>query len=77
EPTSMLDVSIRIGVLNLMNRMKHEMGKSFMYITHDIATARYFAEDTIVFFDPIFTPLLEKLQSKLSTVNHFIALTDH
>ncbi|MFC5080955.1 Glutathione import ATP-binding protein GsiA [Vibrio thalassae] len=50
EPTSMLDVSIRIGVLNLMNRMKHEMGKSFMYITHDIATARYFAEDTIVLY---------------------------
>jgi len=50
EPTSMLDVSIRIGVLNLMNKMKHEMGKSFMYITHDIATARYFAEDTLVLY---------------------------
>ncbi|NOI23265.1 ABC transporter ATP-binding protein [Vibrio mediterranei] len=50
EPTSMLDVSIRIGVLNLMNKMKNEMGKSFMYITHDIATARYFAEDTIVLY---------------------------
>ncbi|MGL6314169.1 ABC transporter ATP-binding protein [Vibrio sp. WXL103] len=50
EPTSMLDVSIRIGVLNLMNKMKHEMGKSFMYITHDIATARYFAEETIVLY---------------------------
>ena len=50
EPTSMLDVSIRIGVLNLMNQMKHEMGKSFMYITHDIATARYFAEETVVLY---------------------------
>ncbi|WP_117234307.1 ABC transporter ATP-binding protein [Vibrio maerlii] len=50
EPTSMLDVSIRIGVLNLMNKMKHEMNKAFMYITHDIATARYFAEDTIVLY---------------------------
>ncbi|ANO35278.1 chemotaxis protein [Vibrio breoganii] len=50
EPTSMLDVSIRIGVLNLMNKMKHEMGKAFMYITHDIATARYFAEDTVVLY---------------------------
>ena len=46
----MLDVSIRIGVLNLMNEMKHEMGKSFMYITHDIATARYFAEATVVLY---------------------------
>ncbi|MCQ1056476.1 ABC transporter ATP-binding protein [Photobacterium sp. ZSDE20] len=50
EPTSMLDVSIRIGVLNLMNEMKREMGKAFMYITHDIATARYFAEDTVVLY---------------------------
>ncbi|MGR5285014.1 ABC transporter ATP-binding protein [Vibrio maritimus] len=50
EPTSMLDVSIRIGVLNLMNKMKTEMGKAFMYITHDIATARYFAEDTVVLY---------------------------
>ncbi|GEA49895.1 peptide ABC transporter ATP-binding protein [Vibrio inusitatus NBRC 102082] len=50
EPTSMLDVSIRIGVLNLMNEMKHDMKKSFMYITHDIATARYFAEDTMVLY---------------------------
>lgn len=50
EPTSMLDVSIRIGVLNLMNEMKHEMNKAFMYITHDIATARYFAEDIVVLY---------------------------
>lgn len=50
EPTSMLDVSIRIGVLNLMNQMKQDMGKSFMYITHDIATARYIAEDTMVLY---------------------------
>ncbi|MEZ8859532.1 ABC transporter ATP-binding protein [Vibrio sp. 10N.247.311.51] len=50
EPTSMLDVSIRIGVLNLMNKMKKEMGKAFMYITHDIATARYFADDTVVLY---------------------------
>ncbi len=50
EPTSMLDVSIRLGVLNLMNKMKTEMGKSFIYITHDIATARYFADRIIVLY---------------------------
>lgn len=43
EPISMLDVSIRLGILNLMDDMKRE-GIGFMYITHDIATARYFAE---------------------------------
>lgn len=50
EPTSMLDVSIRLGVLNLMNKLKREMGKSFVYITHDIATARYFSDRIIVLY---------------------------
>ncbi len=50
EPTSMLDVSIRLGVLNLMNKLKNEMNKSFIYITHDIATARYFADRIIVLY---------------------------
>jgi len=50
EPTSMLDVSIRLGVLNLMNKIKKEMNKSFIYITHDIATARYFSDRIIVLY---------------------------
>lgn len=50
EPTSMLDVSIRLGVLNLMNKMKRELHKSFIYITHDIATARYFSDRIIVLY---------------------------
>lgn len=49
EPISMLDVSIRLGILNLMDDMKKE-GIGFMYITHDIATARYFAERTAVMY---------------------------
>ena len=50
EPTSMLDVSIRIGILNLMEQMKDELGVSMLYITHDIATARYVAEDLAVMY---------------------------
>jgi peptide/nickel transport system ATP-binding protein len=50
EPTSMLDVSIRRSVLDLMRRLKQERGISFLYITHDIATGRYLAEDTAVMF---------------------------
>lgn len=50
EPTSMLDVSIRLGVLNLMNKLKRDMNKSFVYITHDIATARYFSDRIIVLY---------------------------
>ncbi len=50
EPTSALDVSIRLGILNLMETMKNERNVSFMYITHDIATARYFAERIAVMY---------------------------
>lgn len=50
EPISMLDVSIRLGILNLMADLKNDHGISFMYITHDIATARYFAERTAVMY---------------------------
>ncbi|MGF1685658.1 ABC transporter ATP-binding protein [Photobacterium japonica] len=50
EPTSMLDVSIRAGVLNLMEEMKFDRGMALLYITHDIATARYIAEDLAVMY---------------------------
>ncbi|MCG9658387.1 long-chain-fatty-acid--CoA ligase [Vibrio mediterranei] len=61
-------ISCSGGVLHTVNPRLFEQQIEYI-INH--------AEDTIVFFDPIFTPLIEKLQSKLSTVNHFIVLTDH
>ena len=50
EPTSMLDVSVRLGILNLLEDMKLQRQLAALYITHDIATARYFAEDTAVLY---------------------------
>jgi peptide/nickel transport system ATP-binding protein len=50
EPISMLDVSIRMGVLNLMERLKEERGIAYLYITHDIASARYIGDRTIVMY---------------------------
>jgi peptide/nickel transport system ATP-binding protein len=50
EPTSALDVSIRLGILNLMQEMKEKFKTAFLYITHDIATARYFTEDIAVMY---------------------------
>ena len=50
EPTSMLDVSVRLGILNLLEDMKVQRNLAALYITHDIATARYFAEDTAVLY---------------------------
>jgi peptide/nickel transport system ATP-binding protein len=50
EPVSMLDVSIRLDVLNLLSRLKEEDHLALLYITHDIASARYFADDTLVMY---------------------------
>lgn len=50
EPVSMLDVSIRVGILNLMERLKEDNGISFLYITHDIASARYIGDQTNVMY---------------------------
>jgi len=50
EPTSMLDVSVRLGILNLLNDMKRQLKLAVLYITHDIATARYVAEDIMVMY---------------------------
>jgi peptide/nickel transport system ATP-binding protein len=50
EPVSMLDVSIRIGLLNLMTKLCEENGVSFLYITHDIASARYVARRVVVMY---------------------------
>jgi len=50
EPTSMLDVSIRIGILNLMLKLKEERRIAFLYVTHDLASARYVADDILVMY---------------------------
>jgi peptide/nickel transport system ATP-binding protein len=50
EPVSMLDVSIRIGLLNLMTDLRDREGVSILYITHDIASARYVADRLVVLY---------------------------
>ena len=50
EPISMLDVSIRMGVLNLMEQLKEERGLAYLYITHDIASARYIGDEIVVMY---------------------------
>jgi peptide/nickel transport system ATP-binding protein len=49
EPVSMLDVSIRLGILNLLGELRDE-GMSILYVTHDIASARYFADTITVMY---------------------------
>ena len=50
EPTSMLDVSIRIGVMQLMEELADVFGVSYLYITHDLAVARYMCQDIAVMY---------------------------
>ena len=48
EPVSMLDVSIRRGVLTLLADLQREEGLGVLYITHDLATARHFSDEIMV-----------------------------
>lgn len=50
EPVSMLDVSVRLGVLNLLARLQHEENLAVLYITHDLATARHFSDEILVMY---------------------------
>jgi len=50
EPVSMLDVSIRLGVLNLLAELRNEERLAILYVTHDIASARYLADTIVVMY---------------------------
>ncbi len=50
EPISMLDVSIRSSILNLMLRLKAELEATFIFITHDLASARYICDEIAVMY---------------------------
>ena len=50
EPVSMLDVSIRLEMLSLLDDLRRRFQLALLYITHDIASARYFADDVLVMY---------------------------
>jgi peptide/nickel transport system ATP-binding protein len=50
EPVSMLDVSIRLGVLNLLADLRDREQLAILYVTHDIASARYLADTIVVMY---------------------------
>jgi len=50
EPVSMLDVSIRLGVLNLLSDIRDKEHLAILYVTHDIASARYLADTIVVMY---------------------------
>jgi peptide/nickel transport system ATP-binding protein len=50
EPVSMLDVSIRLGILNLLADLRDREHLAILYVTHDIASARYLADTIVVMY---------------------------
>ncbi len=50
EPVSMLDVSIRLEILALLDDLRTRLGLAVLYITHDIASARYLGDDIVVMY---------------------------
>jgi ABC-type oligopeptide transport system ATPase subunit len=50
EPVSMVDASSRVEILDLLHRLQQERGVAFLYITHDIASARHFADRIAVMY---------------------------
>ena len=50
EPVSMLDVSIRLEMLTLLDDLRTGFHLAMLYITHDIASARYFADEVLVMY---------------------------
>ena len=50
EPVSMLDMSVRAKILELMVGLKHEFDLTYLYITHDLATARFFCDRIAIMY---------------------------
>ena len=50
EPVSMLDVSVRAGVINVMLRMRERLSAGFLFITHDLSVARYMSDRIAVIY---------------------------
>ncbi len=68
EPVSMLDVSVRAGVLNVLREVQQDMGLTALYISHDLTLVRYLCSRTIVMYLGTFVeeaPTVELIRNPL------------
>jgi peptide/nickel transport system ATP-binding protein len=59
EPVSMIDASLRMGILNIFKQLKEDLGINFIYITHDLATAYYISDRIAVMYKGSFAEVGE------------------
>ncbi|GBC70335.1 Oligopeptide transport ATP-binding protein OppF [Candidatus Calditenuaceae archaeon HR02] len=59
EPVSMIDASLRMGILNIFKQLKEDLGINFIYITHDLATAYYISDRIAVMYKGSFAEIGE------------------
>ncbi|MDW8072633.1 MAG: ABC transporter ATP-binding protein [Nitrososphaerota archaeon] len=57
EPVSMIDASLRMGILNIFKQLKEELGINFIYITHDLSTAYYISDQIAVMYKGSFAEM--------------------
>src|SRR3954465_10928883 len=50
EPVSMLDMSVRAKILDLMINLKHRLGLTYVYVTHDLASAKFFCDRVAIMY---------------------------
>jgi oligopeptide/dipeptide ABC transporter ATP-binding protein len=50
EPVSMLDMSVRAKILELMLELKRDLGLTYLYVTHDLATAKFFCDTIAIMY---------------------------
>jgi peptide/nickel transport system ATP-binding protein len=50
EPISMLDMSVRAKILGLLEELRHDLGLTYLYITHDLASARFFCDRVAIMY---------------------------
>jgi peptide/nickel transport system ATP-binding protein len=70
EPTSALDVSIQAEILNLLNKLRAELGLTFIIVSHDLAVISYMCERLMVMRNAEAVEVLTREQLRSKDINH-------